>query len=79
MNLFLKNDEYILSDYHMDGTDYIVTCEYPNLGTSDVVTFDAKTGALKKARMYFGETVIMFYDIMDFDTGYAFENGLFVF
>lgn len=77
--LFLKNDEYILSDYHMDGTDYIVTCDYPNLGTSDVVTFDAKTGALKKARMYFGETVIMFYDIMDFDTEYAFENGLFVF
>ena len=44
-----------------------------------IATLRIKAKPAKTFRMYFGETVIMFYDIMDFDTEYAFENGLFVF
>ena len=77
--LFYKADDYVLSGYNIDGTDYTVNCEYPSMGTSDSVVFDVETGNLKKARTYLGKTVIMFYDIMDFETDYAFEDGLFVF
>ncbi len=77
--LFFKKDEYVLSGYNIEGADYIVNCEYPNMGTSDIVIFDVETGNLKKARTYLDETVIMFYDIMDFETEYAFEDELFLF
>ncbi len=77
--LFYEKSGYSLSEYRIEDSDYYVKCEYSDLGTSDVVTLDAETGALKSARTYLGEKVIMFYDVMEFESHYAFSNDLFVF
>ncbi|MBO5023272.1 MAG: hypothetical protein J6D11_03050 [Clostridia bacterium] len=77
--LLYEKSGYVLSEYRINGADYIVKCDFPELCTSDVVHIDVETGALKSARTYLGEKVIMFYDVIEFEAEYAFENDIFSF
>ena len=49
------------------------------LGTKDIVTIDMETGIMKSSLMYLGEKVIMFYDMMEFETDFTFDDSLFIF
>ncbi|MBO5005912.1 MAG: hypothetical protein J6C89_00560 [Clostridia bacterium] len=77
--LFYEKSGYSLIKYGTEGSDYSIRCEYPDLGTADVVTLDVNTGVLKSAITYLGEKVIMFYDVMEFEPHYAFGEDLFAF
>ncbi len=76
--LFYESGEYALIEYTEETGICTVTCEYPSLGTSDVVSIDMKTGIMKSSITSLDGKVIMFYDIMDFETECVFEEGVFV-
>lgn len=76
--LFYENGEYTLIEYTEEGGICTVTCEYPSLGTTDVVSIDMETGIMKSSITSLGGKVIMFYDIMDFETECVFGEDVFI-
>lgn len=77
--LFYKSEVYTLSEYIEEDGVCTIECEYPVLGTKDIVTIDMETGIMKSSLMYLGEKVIMFYDMMEFETDFTFDDSLFIF
>ncbi len=75
--LFYKTGEYVLKSYTEEKGVCTVECEYPLLGTKDIITIDTETGLMKNYLMYLGDKVIMFYDIMEFDIDVAFDEETF--
>ncbi|MGN1095910.1 MAG: hypothetical protein ACI4QR_05935 [Eubacteriales bacterium] len=74
---FFGSGEYYISGYLESGGICSVRCEYPALNMSDIVDIDMNTGLMKRSHSYIGETLVMFYDIKNFDTNYLFNELLF--
>lgn len=75
--LFSESDEYVLTAHSEQNGELTLECEFPILGTKDVVTIDAQSGIMKSAMMYLDEKVIMFYDIVEFESDFVFDDSIF--
>ncbi len=75
--LFGESEEYILSSCEEQNGELRLECDFPVLGTKDVITFDTQSGIMKSAMMYLEEKVIMFYDIVEFESDFVFDDSVF--
>lgn len=75
--LFGKSEEYVLTSRSEQNGELKLECEFPVLGTKDVLTIDTQSGIMKSAMMYLDEKVIMFYDIVEFESDFVFDDSVF--
>lgn len=76
--ILLGSEMYGISEYSESNGKCTVKCDFPSLSMYDIVVFDMSTGIMEVARTYFNDSVVMFYDIKEFDIDYLFNELLFL-